>query len=50
MIAHRLDRILSYDYVLVMDNGEMMEFDNPNNLIKNIDGRFYALAKEANII
>nr|XP_027202814.1 canalicular multispecific organic anion transporter 2-like [Dermatophagoides pteronyssinus] len=50
MIAHRLDYIMNYDYILVMDNGEMIEFDNPNRLIKNIDGQFYSLAKEAKII
>lgn len=50
MIAHRLDHIMDYDYVLVMDNGEIAEFDNPNRLIINTDGQFYSLAKEAKII
>lgn len=50
MIAHRLDRIMSYDYVLVMDSGEMIEFDNPRRLAAHHDGYFYSLVKEANII
>ena len=50
MIAHRLDRIMEYDYVLVVDNGEMIQFDNPHRLVEHQEGQFYSLAKEANII
>lgn len=50
MIAHRLDHILDYDFVLVMKNGEIKEFDNPNELIKNESTDFYSMAKEAKII
>jgi ABC-type protease/lipase transport system fused ATPase/permease subunit len=28
-IAHRLNTIMDYDYVLVMDKGQVAEFDNP---------------------
>ena len=50
MIAHRLDHILDYDYVLVMKNGEIQEFENPNELAKNENSAFYAMAKEAKIL
>lgn len=50
MILHRLERIMDYDYVLVLNNGEVMEYDNPNTLAANTESQFYSLAKEANVI
>merc|ERR1712238_525220 len=32
-IAHRLNTVMDYDYVLVMDNGRSSEFDSPTNLL-----------------
>lgn len=32
-IAHRLDTIMDSDRVLVMDNGQVAEFDSPSNLL-----------------
>ncbi|KAH8927801.1 P-loop containing nucleoside triphosphate hydrolase protein [Atractiella rhizophila] len=39
-IAHRLRTILSYDRILVMDKGEVAEFDSPENLFRKEDGIF----------
>lgn len=50
MILHRLDRIMDYDFVLVLSNGEVAEFDKPHTLAANTDSQFYSLAKEANVI
>jgi ABC-type multidrug transport system fused ATPase/permease subunit len=41
-IAHRINTILDYDRVLVMDNGRVAEFDTPDNLLKQ-QGIFYEL-------
>ncbi|XP_063923495.1 ATP-binding cassette sub-family C member 4-like [Zophobas morio] len=37
-IAHRLKFIMDCDKVLVMDNGNIVEYDNPEILLKNING------------
>ena len=37
-IAHRLNTILDYDRVLVMDKGEVVEYDTPSVLLNNRDG------------
>ena len=39
-IAHRLNTILDSDRVLVMDDGNVAEFDTPNNLMEITDGIF----------
>jgi len=44
IISHRLDTVLHCDKVLVLDYGEMIEFDSPQELLKNPKSSFYALA------
>ena len=49
-IAHRLNTIIDYDRVLVMDQGMVAEFDSPKNLLANHKSIFYSMAKEANLV
>ncbi|NWR82496.1 MRP3 protein, partial [Furnarius figulus] len=47
-IAHRLNTIMDYTRVLVLDNGTVAEFDTPANLIA-AKGIFYSMAKDAGL-
>ncbi|EPS42274.1 hypothetical protein H072_3753 [Dactylellina haptotyla CBS 200.50] len=39
-IAHRLNTIVDYDRVLVLDHGKVKEYDHPYALLQNEDGLF----------
>jgi len=43
VIAHRLNTILDSDKILVMDNGKVLEFDTPSNLLKDPSSSFSSL-------
>ena len=44
-IAHRVDTILDYDRVLVLEGGEVVEFDKPEVLLRNEKGKFAELCR-----
>uniref|UniRef100_A0AAQ5Y7Y5 Multidrug resistance-associated protein 1 n=1 Tax=Amphiprion ocellaris TaxID=80972 RepID=A0AAQ5Y7Y5_AMPOC len=48
-IAHRLNTIMDYTRVLVLDKGEMSEFDSPSSLIRQ-RGTFYQMARDAGLV
>ncbi|XP_022599128.1 canalicular multispecific organic anion transporter 2 isoform X2 [Seriola dumerili] len=48
-IAHRLNTVMDYTRVLVLDKGEVAEFDTPTNLISQ-RGIFYSMAKDAGLV
>jgi len=47
-VAHRINTILDSDRVVVLDKGEVVEFDKPQELIKK-RGVFYGLVKQAGL-
>jgi len=48
-IAHRLNTIVYYDRILVMDNGKVAEFDTPLALFDNEHSVFRSLCSEAGL-
>ncbi|CAL8085482.1 unnamed protein product [Calicophoron daubneyi] len=49
-IAHRLNTVLDYDRVMVLDNGKLVELGSPKELLKNTKSVFYLLAKDARLV
>jgi len=43
-IAHRINTIMDYDRVMVLDKGEVAEFDSPAKLMKTPNSMFSSLA------
>lgn len=44
-IAHRLRTVIDYNRVLLLEDGKIVEFDTPPNLLANKESKFYALCK-----
>jgi ATP-binding cassette subfamily C (CFTR/MRP) protein 4 len=47
IITHKLDYVLEYDKVIVLDKGGIVEFDSPSRLLENENGLFYKMFKKA---
>lgn len=45
-IAHRLKTIMNYDRILVLDQGQVIEYDQPDTLISNQLSMFYKLSSQ----
>lgn len=48
-IAHRIKTIINYDKILVLANGEIVEYDTPKHLLQNSSGLFSELYRESAI-
>jgi len=44
-IAHRLRTVIDYDRVMILDQGNIAEFDRPSTLLQDSTSKFYALCK-----
>ncbi|GFR66633.1 LOW QUALITY PROTEIN: multidrug resistance-associated protein 1 [Elysia marginata] len=49
-IAHRIDTILNCDRVMVLDAGQIVEFDSPKTLLENETSWFFKMAKSAGAV
>ena len=46
-IAHRINTIINYDKIIVLDKGNLVEFGRPEELLKNEKGEFYKLYNQS---
>ncbi|KAG5362582.1 Metal resistance protein [Yarrowia sp. B02] len=46
-IAHRLNTVMDSDRIMVLDAGKVVEFDKPEELLKNKDSLFYGLVNRS---
>jgi ATP-binding cassette subfamily C (CFTR/MRP) protein 1 len=42
-VAHKLDTILDFDKVALLDEGRLVEFDSPYELLSDTSSAFYTL-------
>lgn len=48
-IAHRLNTVIDYNRVMVLDHGEICEFDSPQTLLANPSSIFSSMAADAKL-
>ncbi|KAJ3122071.1 hypothetical protein HK098_003135 [Nowakowskiella sp. JEL0407] len=49
-IAHRINTVIDCDRILVLDKGQVAEFDSPEKLLADKRSIFYGLASEAGLL
>ncbi|XP_070203273.1 ATP-binding cassette sub-family C member 3-like, partial [Littorina saxatilis] len=48
-IAHRLNTIMDYDKIMVLDSGVVKEYDAPHTLLADRSTIFYSMARDADL-
>ncbi|KAF9136648.1 Multiple drug resistance-associated protein-like transporter 1, partial [Mortierella sp. GBA39] len=46
-IAHRIKTVMDSDKILVLEKGQVEEFEAPEQLVKNKESLFFKLARQA---
>ncbi|XP_063235805.1 multidrug resistance-associated protein 1-like isoform X3 [Bacillus rossius redtenbacheri] len=49
-IAHRINTIMDYDRIIVLDQGSVAEYDQPAKLLSDSTSVFHGMAKDAGLI
>ncbi|RKP10579.1 multi drug resistance-associated protein MRP [Thamnocephalis sphaerospora] len=48
-IAHRINTVMDSDRILVLEQGQIAEYDSPSSLLQKPESIFYGLAKESGL-
>ncbi|XP_070202775.1 multidrug resistance-associated protein 1-like [Littorina saxatilis] len=49
-IAHRLNTVMDYDKIIVLENGRIVEMDSPDSLLEDRGTIFYRMVQEAQLM
>ena len=49
-IAHRINTIIDYNRIMILDQGHLIEFDSPQKLMEQRESLFYSMAKESGLL
>ena len=49
-IAHRLNTIMDYDRIMVLDNGSLIEFDSPKTLVEDQNSIFHSMVTKSGLV
>jgi ATP-binding cassette, subfamily C (CFTR/MRP), member 1 len=47
VVAHRINTIMDCDKILIMEKGKIVEFDSPEELLKNKKSTFFSLVQHS---